>query len=371
MSHYPMFKSEQKPVNPGQTTDFFDFCQLIGPAGGRVCIDKFFVVVTGTLTVGTALWDGRDVARLLQLCTVEKRDGRIRWNLSGYKSRQASIYFNGIEEHNEHANVAVGAAQAINLRMLIPMRKRFVRRASDFSLPADAFKKITIAWASLAAAATGASVLSAATLNAYILVEWHEEHKIEFKVDDTVKSVDFNSNTQAKISLTGALHDLFVTKEDTTSGGAATLNTITDARIEDFGTPVLTYGDLQDSYTRKRQVAPSQFGATPGGERYLDPVRSNQVLPVMVADQQTSPWDGRLADSIKLDVGTGLAGCSVVTREVLNKSQADYQATVARFQINPKEIGMATPEGGSRPLAAHSKRAQLAGTWVAPMRKAA
>jgi hypothetical protein len=366
-----MFKSETKPVNPGQTTDFFDFAALIGPSGGRVVMDKLFVVINGTLTVATALWDGRDVCRLMQLVTVEKRDGRIRWNLSGYKSRQASIYFNGIEEHIEHANVAIGAGQTIAERLLIPLRKRFVRRPSDFALPADAFKKITIAWASLTAAATGTTVLSAATLNAYILVEWHEEHKVEFKVDDTVKSVDFNSTTQAKISLTGALHDLFVTKEDTTAGGAATLNTITDARIEDFGTPVLTFADLVDSYSRKRQVTNSGFAGTPANERYLDPIRSNQVLPVMVADAQTSPWDGRLADSIKLDVGTGLAGASVVTREVLNKSQADYQATISRFGVNPKSIGMATPEGGTRPLGAHSKRAQLAGTWVAPLNNSA
>lgn len=373
MSHWPMYKSDTKPVTPGSYTEFFDFIPLVAPDGGRVVVDKFFLVITGTITVATALWDGRDVVRLAQLISVEKRDARQRWTLSGYKSRLASIKYNGIEEHQEHGNVAIGAAQAVNLRLLIPMRKRFTRRPNDFALPADAFKKIAVTWAALASAQTGTTVLSANSLNAYILAEWHSEQKVEFKVDDIVKSVDSNSATQARTALSGVLHDLDVCKEDTTAGGAL-VSAITDARIEDLGTPTLTFGDLQHSYSVKRQITPSG-PVTPATERFLDPVRSSQLMPVLTSDNVTSPWDGRIVDSLKLDVGTGLAGFAIITREVVDKSQADYQATMARYNISPDDLKFAvgdTPNNAvdTRPITSVSKRQQLVGTWIGPLKKA-
>lgn len=373
MSHWPEYKSDAKPVNPGSFTEFFDFVPLVAPDGGRVVIDKLILCVQGTITVATALWDGRDVARLFGLCTVEKRDGRLRWSMSGYKSRLASIKYNGIDEHQEHGNVAIGAAQAVSLRLIIPMRKNFTRRPNDFALPADAFKKVTCTWNALANAQTGTTVLSAATLTAYILVEWHSESKVEFKCDDLVKSVDFTSPTQVRTSLSGVLHDFDVCKEDTTAGGAL-VTAITDARIEDLGTPILTFGDLQHSYTAKRKIAPSG-AVTPATERFLDPVREGKLLPVMTADSATSPWDGRIVDSLKADFGTGLAGASIITREVVDKSQADYQATVQRYNIDPASIAFASGDAASngvdtRPITSVSKRKQLVGAWVAPLQKA-
>lgn len=374
MAHWPTYKSDTKPVNPGSYTEYFDFVPLVAPDGGRIVVDKFILVIVGVITVATTAWDGRDVCRLAGLIAVEKRDGRLRWSLSGYKSRIASIKYNGIEEHQEHAAVAVGAAQAIQLRLIIPMRKNYTRRPNDFSLPADAFKKITVTWAALASAQTSTTVLSAATLNAYILAEWHSENKVEFKTDDIVKSVDFNSPTQARTALSGVLHDLDVVKEDLTAGGAI-VTAITDARIEDLGTPLLTFGDLQHSYTVKRRIAPSG-AVTPGTERFLDPIREGKDLPVMTADGATSPWDGRIVDSLKLDVGTGLAGCSIITREVVDKSQTDYNATLARYNIDPKSVSFASGDAASngvdtRPITSVSKRKQLTGVWVAPMSKGA
>lgn len=374
MSHWSAVKSDSKPVNPGSYTEFFDFVPLVAPDGGRVVIDKLILCIVGTITVATTAWDGRDVPRLASLIVVEKRDGRLRWSLSGYKSRIASIKYNGADEHQEHSAVAVGAGQAVNLRLIIPMRKRFTRRPNDYSLPADAFKKITVTWAALANAQTGTTVLSAQALTAYILCEWHSENKIEFKTDDAVKSVDFNSNTQARTALSGVLHDLDVVKEDTTAGGAV-VSAITDARIEDLGTPVLTFEDLRHSYTVKRMLAPSG-PTTPGSERFLEPVRESKDLPVITADQATSPWDGRLVDSLKLDVGTGGTGLSIITREILDKSQTDYQATIQRFSVDPAQISFASGDSASngvdaRPLAGMSQRKQKTGVWVAPLNKTA
>ena len=374
MSHWPEYKSDTKPVNPGSYTEYFDFVPLVAPDGGRLIIDKFIICIQGTITVATGTWDGRDVARLLALVAVEKRDGRLRWSASGYKSRLASIKYNGIEEHQEHASVVVGAAQPISLRLIIPMRKNYTRRPNDFALPADAFKKITLTWNALANAQTTSSLLSAATLIAYILVEWHSENKVEFKVDDLVKSVDFNSATQARTSLSGVLHDLDVCREDTTPGGSL-VTAITDARIEDLGTPLLTYGDLQHSYTAKRKVAPSGAG-TPGTERFLDPVRLGMLLPVMTADYMTSPWDGKIVDSLKLDISNpGAGGLSIISREVVDKSQTDYNATMQRYAIDPKTVAFAVGDAAgngvdTRPVTSVSMRKQKVGAWVAPLNKA-
>lgn len=371
MSHNPPWKSDTRNVNLGTPMELFDFVPLYGPGGGRVVVDKFIVCITGVITVAAALWNGTDVPRLLSLINVEARDGKQRWNLSGYKSRMMSIVLNGIEEHIEHANVAIGAAQAIDLRLIIPMTKRKIRRGKDFAMPADLFRKVTLNFASLAGAATGAAVLSAPVLQAYVLAEWHEEHSIEFKAEDVVKSVDFNSNTQAKLALSGAVHDLFVCKEDTTAGGAS-IAAITDARIDDLGIPLLTRQDYVASYTVKRQLSNTASGATPGGERYLEPVRDGKCLPIITSDTETSLWDGRIVENAKIDVGTGLAGLSCVTREVTEKSQANYNAQIARFQINPNQLRMKTDGKSRRGLAdGWTKREQLVAVWSAPMGKVA
>lgn len=374
MSHWPTAKSEAKLVTPGTTTEFFDFVPLTAPDGGRVVIDKFYLVITGSITVATSVWDGRDVPRLAQLIIVEKRDGRQRWNLSGCKTRFASIKYNGIDEHQEHPNVPVGAAQPVELRLLIPMAKKYVRRGNDFALPADAFKKFTVNWAALANAQTGTTVLSAQSMSAYVLVEWHSESKVEFKTDDVVKAIDFTSQTQVRTALSGVVHDLDIVKEGTTAGGDL-VTAITDARIDDLGMPPLTFNDLKHSYSAKRQIAPSG-PTTPATERFLDPVREGKMLPVITADRATSPWDGKVIDSLKLDVGTGVAGASIITREIYDKSQPDVQATMARYGITSNAIQFASGDSASngvdtRPLDSVSKRKQLTGTWVAPLKKAA
>ncbi len=369
-SHYTPWKSETKPLNPGSTLDLFDFIPLRGPKGGRVVADKLLIRVIGTITVATAAWDGRDVCRLFAGILVEQRDSKQRWNLSGYKSRIESIKLNGIEEHIEHGNVAVGAGQAIDYQLIIPMKKRFVVRGKDFSLPADVFRKMSFNFAPLANAQTGTTVLSAASLNIYVLVEWHEEMNLEFKAEDVVKSTDFNSNTQAKLALNGVVHDLDIVLENTTAGGAV-VSAITDARIEDLGTPVLTFQDLIKVHTIRRQTAPSG-PATPATERYLDPVRELKDLPMISAGGDTSLWDGLLVNSMKLDVSGGTSGLSAITREVVPKSQANVNTAIANFNVNPKTVRMKTAGKTRRGLGdGWNTRQKLVGVWSAPLPKAA
>lgn len=371
MSHNVPWKSDTKAIVHGATMDLFDFVPvgLVGPNKGRIVVDRFVVCVQGTITVATATWDGRDVPRLASLITVEQRDGIQRWNLSGYKSRIKSIELNGIEQHQEHGTVAIGAAQTVDLRLIIPMTKPYIVRGKDFSLPADMFKKITFSWAPLASAATGTTVLSASSLNCYVLAEWHEETNLEFKCCDVVKSVDFTNATQAKLSLSGAVHDLLLVKEDTTAGGAS-ITTVTDIRCEDLGTPLLTRGDYVHSYSTKRGIAPSG-PTTPATERFLDPIREGKALPFLVADYDTSAWDGKVIDAMKLDLTTGLAGLSVITREIVAKTQTAYAMQVARFNVNPSMIRMKTDGKSRRALGEWSKYQLLVGCWSAPLPKAA
>jgi hypothetical protein len=371
MSHNVPWKSPAVQLNPGTNVDFADFVPLLGPNGGRVVVDYFEVCINGTITVGTGAWDGRDVPRLVQLVTVEKRDGRLRHALSGFKSRKAAIYFGGIDRYTEHGNVAVGAAQAIDLRLPLWMKKRFVARPEDFSLPADVFKKISVTFAALANAQTGTAALSANALTCYILAHWHEEMKVEFKCDDIIKSTDFNSNTQAKLALVGAVQDAYIDREDTTAGGAV-ITAITDVRCEDLGTPLLTRQDLVNRYTTSRLIAPTG-PTTPATERFLDPVREGKLLPFFVSDEQTSPWDGKVLDSMKIDVGAGATSLSMVTREVVDKSQTDINQLMARHGVKPSDIVMETKKGNKMSIRdPHwSKRQLVVGAWSAPLKRAA
>lgn len=361
-SHNPPWKSETKTLVPGAPAEFFDFVPLTGPGGGRVVVDFFTMVITGTITVATAAWDGRDVPRLFQLLTVEQRDGRQRWNLSGYKSRIASIKYNGIEQHQEHGNVAIGAAQAIDLRLIIPMSKRYARRPKDFALPADCFKKIAVSFAALANAQTGTTVLSAASLQCYVLAEWHEEGSIEIKSEDIIKSADFHSNTQCKLSTQGVVHDLDIVLENTTAGGAA-VTAITDVRIEDLGIPTLTRQDHTHSYRVKRGYGASG-PTTPATERFLEPVLEVKQLPVITACPETSVTDGRLVDQMKIDVGGGVAGLSAITREIVEHSQSLFQMVVAKYGLDARTVKIKTAGKTKTSLGDWgSKREQMYMPW--------
>jgi hypothetical protein len=364
--HLPPWKSETKTWAASTPFEFFDFVPLRGGKGGRVVVDRFILVISGTITVGTANWDGRDVPRLIGNTVIEQRDGRQRWNLTGYKSRIMSIKYNGIERHQEHADVVVGAGQAVELRLVIPMTKRYVRRPKDFALPADVFKKVIINTAALASAQTGTAALSAGAFSMYVLAEWHEENSVEFKSEDVVKSIDFTSNTQAKASLSGAVHDMDIVRETTTAGGGLVTG-ITDARCDDLGIPLLTFNDLKHAYTERRAIAPSSAVAT-GNERFTDPYRGGQALSMITATPETSLDDGKIVETLKVDVGTGAANLSLITREVVDKSQSNYNAQVAMFGVQPQKVKTAAK---SKPaFADHSDRAKRVYPWSAPLKMA-
>lgn len=373
MSHNVDYQSLVYDWKPATTIPFADFVPHEGPNGGRVVIDAFKIRLFGTITVGTGTFDGRDLWRLLaQLITIEKADGRNRWNLSGVKSRAMSIRMNGIDKHIEHATLAVAAGDTVDLTAVIPMRQRFRAKPEEYSLAAEQFKQLVLVTPSLAGAATGTAVLSADDLSVQVLVEWHEEMYLEHKVDWVVKSTDFNNNTQAQLALTGLMQDALLIIDDGTAGGGNSIAAITDVRCEDLGTPVAKRADLVNSYTMKFNLAPSGASAV-AAERFHEPVRDGKLLPFMVADHQTAPWDGKLIPKAKIDVGVGAAGLSVITTEIVNKSEADYNAIASKHGVSAQQWGMADKNGNIVPLASDkfSTRQKRMGAWRAPLKKAA
>lgn len=366
MSFYAPYKSETKPYSSGSPVEFTNFVPGTGPRGGRTVVDRFCVRVTGTLTVATATWDGRDVSRVFNLITVEKKDGRLRWALSGARTRMAAIYLDGIDRWTEHADVGVGAGAAIDHYMNLPMAKRYMKGGDAYGLPADLLAKITLTWGAASDMQTGTTVISTIALNAYILAEWHEELKFVSHVDDLVKSVDFASQTEARILPVGNVHDLFIHKTGTTAGGGESLTAITDMRIEELGVPTLTRQDVTWTYARKRYATPS--GSTTGGARFGDPfaLATGKGLAVLTADEDTRAFDGKPGVStFRLIVGTGVASSSVIYREVVPKSQADYQAEAAAYGFAPTDLSVkqANPGQSSAPL---SKSAKAVLPWEGP-----
>jgi len=368
MTFYPPFKSESKPYAAGSTIEFTNFVNAVGPNGGRVVVDRLCLRVTGTITVATAVWDGRDVARMFNFVTVEKKDGRLRWALSGARTRAASIFLNGIDQWTEHGNVAIGAGQAVDAYINIPLKKRYAKGGDAYSLPADLLAKITAVWGANTDMQTGTTVLSAINLSAYVLAEWHEELKFVSHVDDLVRSIDFQSQTDAKITPTGNVQDIFIHKVGTTAGGGELLTAITDVRIEELGMPLLSRADLLWNYSYKRYATPSG-PTTPATERFLDPAREGKVVPVFTSDEDTRAFDGKMGiQNFRIIAGTGVASSTAIYRETVAKSQADFQAEQAQYGVAKKDLTVKTANGNDHAFTP-AQRAVL--PWEAPLTRAA
>lgn len=368
--HLPPIRSKQEDFIVGSTVEFDNWVPPRGGAGGRNVIRGFFLKLFGTITVATADFDGRDVARLIARVAVQDRSGRLRWALSGASTRLATILYCGIERHIEHATIAQGAGAAVSLMLYIPMAKPRVVRGEDFALPADVLDKVIVTFNSYASAATGATVLSAADLDCYILADLREEHNVEIKSEDAVKSVNFQGTTQAQVKLSGTVHDAFIAREAAAAGtaGGESVSTLEDLRCDELNIPPQKNADLKAWYTHKFGYGNTSNSAT-AGEVYKDPFRAGQALAFIIADEDTSVWDGKVVTDAKIDLGTGAAGLSLVTREVLPKSQENFNAQAAQFGINPDVLRAKTAGKTNRDIGAYGKRAKQVMPFSAPLRR--
>ncbi len=349
MSHrLPPLISKVETVNVGKTTTWYGFPET-GPNKGAVVANALVLTVLGTFDVAGALMDGRDIPRLVANVMVKQRSGGIlRWNNSGEEVRALSMAFDGTRRYLEHANSAIGAGKTLALRLVIPLRKRRVKRGKDFAMHTDELELVSVTWNSLAGWASGGAALTNLVATAYLQAEWHEELSAEVKSVDVIKGTVFTDQTQCQLSLEGAVHDLFVFKSGTTGGGGESLAAITGVRCPELGIQDQQLpADLVGWYSRKHDIAPTAFGATPSNEQVLDPVREGKLLPVIVADSETSTWDGAVIKTAILRITGGTAGCSALTRQVVERPEAAVLRMAQRFRI-PVENFYAKTMGKTR-----------------------
>lgn len=366
MGHLPPIRSKQEDWTANGTVEFEGWVPPRMGSTGRAVIKGFWVRIFGSITVAGAAWDGRAVPRLIQHLAVESRSAGRRWSLSGEKTRAAAIMFAGIHRHIEHANVAIGAAQAVDAFVYVPMEKPFVFRGADFGMGAETFSKIVVQWNSLAGAAdSGGAVLSDPSLDAYVLADLRDENSAEIKAEDIVQSLDFGSQTQIQSKFSGALHDAFIYRETGAAGGAA-ITGIGTVRSDELGIPVSARADLVRWYKAKRGYGNTGTSSV-GAERFKDPFIDGQALPIVIADEETSLWDGRVVTSAKFDLDAGAANLSLVTRETLAKSEANFNAQVAALGLDPRQMRMKTAGKTRRAFSENSERKLKVGVWSAPL----
>jgi hypothetical protein len=338
--HLPPILSKIETPVLGGTTQWNAF-PLRGPNGGRVVVDAAILVAQFSITVATLLWDGRDVPRFVANLLIKQRSGGInRWNTQGDEARICAIKYGGIRRYIEHANVAVGAGQAVALRLAIPFRKPFTKRGNDYSIGADELELIAVNWNTLGGMQTSTTVLSAFTgASAYWLLEWHEELDAEIKCVDIVRSTPFTSNTQAQLSLEGAVHDLdLFVSQSTNAGGGTTLAAITTVQVPELGIgDNLAPADLLAWYRRKRDVGNTGFAATPSNEQVLDPFTEGKAIPVITADESTSASDGVVTKFARVNLGVGIASCRALTRQIVEQPEAMVTNLVAMFGVDPRK----------------------------------
>jgi hypothetical protein len=234
-------------------------------------------------------------------------------------------------------------------------------------MPADVFRRVLFTCGNLANAGAGAATLSAQDLEVFVTAEWYEEDSGEIHSEDVVKAINFTSNTQVKAQLGGAVHDMDIVLEDDTAGGAAVTG-ITFARCDELGIVQTSFTTLKHSYATRRRIAPS--GATANGaERFKDPYRDGKSLALITATPETSVWDGKVVPFAKIDVTGGAAGLSLITREILPKSQDLYNRQAADHGI--QALRMKTAGKSKRRFAdwSHNERAQAVAPWSFPLKR--
>lgn len=327
---YQWNQSDTKIFVPGQPLYFTEFATLVGPDKGRVVIDRVWFRVFGTITVATAAFNGYDVARLLSNVQVDSISQN-RWALTGLKTRLMAMHFMGEDSCIEHADIAVGATQAVDAWICVPLTKRFVRRGKDTSLPADMLRQATVTCATLGAAQTGTTVLSAAALNVTVYLDWHDSDSMELKVEDIVSSQEFSGSSECLVRNPGLLHDVVLMREASTAGGDL-INAVTDVSCNELGMPIIARQALVACHTFKRRIG--NIGLTSrGAEKAFSPVRANLMLPIIAADEDTPIYTGKIVKSATFRVLGVPANCSLVTRVIMPANAQSGQDQMAHFGI--------------------------------------
>lgn len=337
-----LWRSETKAVNVTnpQPIELTSPLSPVGPNGGRMVIDVIVLVVQGTITVATANWDGRDVPGLVSTMTVEQQDGTPRVQpISGRAHRLATFAQVGPERYNEHPTVAIGAAQAVDLRLPIHFWRPKQRRPHDYSLGVEMFRRLLWTPNSLAAAATSTTVLSAATLNCSLEIWGHEESDCEHKALDAWQVLDFTSGLQVTAQLVGPLQELFLVSTAASAaasvGGGALITAVTDVRVDQLGIPPLLRATALAQYRWSNRRGNTSSAAV-AGEVYGDPITEGRVWPILpLGDELMPPWQGWTGrgQPLKVDINPSTASIQLLARCAVPKSANSWNLTNKTFRI--------------------------------------
>jgi hypothetical protein len=334
----PKYKSEVKAWNSsGGNGQFFDWVPRLGPNGGRMVIDGFYIHADLQIdTAAGAIAQGEDFARVFNRIIVEQHDGKKRWNLPGDQSRVMSILLDGIDRYTDSADVAVSTSNvAADVVLYIPMSKRFTHTPDDFAMPVDNFKMLTIEFASSSVFNIGSVVVSSIDfLNFYVIADCHEELDLQIHCEDEVSATDLTSLTEGRLVVGGKLHDLVL--HATGASGGASLANLTDVRIDELGIPpFLRTPDLEMEYRRKRNNG-ANLNSTVGADVRCDPFATDQACAVLVADSETSFFEGPTLSTVKLTLTNTVAGLRALHRIVTPASSATRNRTSSLYNVRPE-----------------------------------
>lgn len=343
MSLYPIkSKVDTRTSFTGENHKFFDFIDRVGPNGGRVIIDGFWLhaQVQGDITVATI--DGRDLARIFGFVMITQTDGVKRYALPGDLLRIASYAFEGSDRYIEMADQTVGNDRTFIVSIYCPLSKRFLHTPEDFGLPADMFKEIQITQPT-AGFMSVTGTFSLDSVSYWVDAEWHEDFDCQIYNVDEVTSTDFTSTGEATLSLGGKLQDLYFHAAG--AGGGASLANLTDIRIDALSLPVLLRNpDLITVYRRARNEAANLL-TTNGNDLRSSPfvpVGTAKAAAAMIHSRETSAWDGRVVRQAKLNLTNTVASLRAIHRMVVPASDTLRNQTNAAYGLTPKDYRVAT-----------------------------
>jgi hypothetical protein len=291
-----------------------EFVPKEGPNGGRVICDKMHVYAACVVSNTGATNEAEDVHRILKNLVITTAQGVQRWNLNGDASRVALYQYEGPDAFPEVADISSSASGlALLVHQAIPFTKRYIHTPDDFALPADEFGEVIITGPSATELDIGSADATLTSISFYCVAECHEDLDLQFYCTDVVKQDTFQTLTEATAKLGGKLHDLSF--HAVGASGGASLANLTSVRIDQpMGLMVIsTTAELLKEYRVKRKVA-NNLNSTAGGELRMDPFAVGAAIPVFVADDRTSCWEGPYIDELKVNMVNSVASVRMISR---------------------------------------------------------
>jgi len=330
-----------------QSLEFSRWMDPVGPNKGRTIVDTYYLVAEAQADISVATWEGEDIARMFGNISVLQVDGQSRWNLPGDASRIAATGLLGTERMRENADIVVANNNAFFAVLPIPMKKPFVHTPEDLSLPADLFDKVVIQTPTTADLSVGAT-FALDTVKYYLLADVREDLDLRLYNVDEVKMSNFKSLDEGEFSFGGKLHDMFVHARGA-AGGAALAN-LTDVRMNSphlGGQTLRRDPDFLYNYRFKRRVGNAGLSAQ-GAEVRNDPFLNGKALAVLLADDETSVWDGPIStEMVTVNMTNTVASLRAITRTIKPLSQ-DARSRVSAMYKKPSGVFRVATDKKSR-----------------------